>query len=1026
MKKYLALFLAFIGLVATSNGQKLNTFSDDFESYKNNAWLAQNSSIWDTWSGTPSTTGDDVRVTNSDAYSGSKSIYFSAGPGPEDVVLPFGGLHSRGQLFYSAMMKIPTKKTAYFNFQGAASVGTTWAVEVTFKSDATVEFSNLGTGVMFQKTYPQGVWFEIRMYVNLTKNEWHVYIDDNYMGSFSNSVNRASYLDIYPLDTASSFWVDDVSFVHAPPVPNNAGVELLTSPSSAVCGKNDIKVRVVNNGINKLDSVRVYWSLDGVVQSPVYVKTAIDTILSTTGNRLEVTLDSVLNLSKGKHSIKVWTAFPNGAADTLNLDDTLEVTLNAEVRGVSIDYDKPFQGNKGLGTAAWPDTVCAGDTITYGVTPPTGYTNADLGTEWEIKSVNIKSNGVAPKDTQTIKAGSSTNFRLRYMADTSEANSIFKVEISVSVGKGGCDSVLTRYFFVEQLPNTGFTANSPCIGVPVSFTNTSKGPGITKYNWDFGNNTTSTQKSPLKFYNTPGMYNVTLRATAASGCRSTVSQTIIVNAIPEPKFSAINVCDGDSMYFNDSSTISFGKIASYYWDFGDGDTSISQNPSHLYQNTGTFRVRLTLSSDSGCTKRFNKDIEVYSVPAADFSTMNVCEFDSVTFTNASTYVGTDAVTYQWDLGDGNLNTAEHLNHLYGAPGNYSVKLTATTANGCTDSSLTSVEVYPLPVADFSAPNTCLGQPTVLTNNSSVGSGSIIDYKWNLRGQGIVTTKDAENTYPEARVYKVDLWITSTGGCRDSITKSTEVYPVPVAEFEVENVCLGTIVTYDNKSTTTSDSLKYQWFFGDGNVSVMESPANTYTADGTYDVKLLVNTEDGCTDSTEQSVEIYPLPDAGFTFEHKGWGQYDFTPDDADLTSYRWRFGDGGNSEDVSPYHEYATEGDFEVTLTTTDDNGCTAEKTITVPVSTGISEKSQVASPFKVFPNPFSDEVNIAYELKHGGNVTIDVYGLDGKRLVSLVNQKQSVGKYQYQFATPDASGIYMVRMVVDGSVYHERIVKAQ
>ena len=1026
MKKYFTLFFTLIGLVSIVQGQKFKTFSDGFESYKNGSWLAQSSSVWDTWSGTPSTNNDDVKVTTSDAYGGSKSIYFNAGPGPEDVVLPFGGLYDHGQFLYRAMMKVPVGKTAYFNFQGAAAVGTTWSVEVNLEKDSTIDFENTTTGSMFQSTYPQGKWFEMKMYVNLTRNEWHVYIDDDYRGYFTNSINLVSFLDLYPADNDASFWVDDVSFTYAPPSPNNAGIEVLTSPLNAVCGANDLKVRVVNNGNNILDSVRVYWTLDGVKQSPVFVKTAIDTNFSTAGNRLEVTLDSTFNLGKGVHTIKAWTAFPNGVADTLNFDDTLRTTFKAEIRGVNLVRASPFQGKTGAGTAKWPDTVCVGDTLTYGITPPTGYTNADLGTGWAIKSVGIQSKGKSPVDSQTIMPSGNANFRLRYVADVNEGDSIFKIDISVSVGTGSCDTVLTRYFFVNPQPHAAFTATEACVGKGVLFTNKSKGGANNKYLWDFGDNTTSKLMSTSKPYFTAGTYNVTLRVTAPSSCRATVSQNVTIHDIPVSKFSVIDACDSSGVIFNDSSTIGIGSIAKYFWDFGDDDTSNVQNPTHIYDSAGTYKVRLKVTSAEGCTKTSNQLAIVHPVPEASFSGHNVCELDSIMFSNATSYADTDTLTYEWYFDDGNQSTAVNPAHLYGLPGEYSVKMKVKTIKGCIDSALVSVDVYALPVADFSMSNNCLGESTVFTNTSSISSGSITSYDWNLRDGRKATAKDPTHKYSTPGTYSVQLIVTGTGACLDTTTKSVEIYPVPEAQFTLNNVCQDAEVVYDNQSTTTSDTLKYQWDFGDGNTSVAQSPKNIYTKDGTYTVELVVNTEDGCIDSTQESVEIYPLPNAGFTFLDKGFKEYTFTPDDANLLTYKWDFGDGNTSVEVSPDHEYATEGSFEVTLITTDDNGCSSEETVQVSVSTGIAEETHPKSPFEVFPNPFRDEVNIVYQLQKASNVTVEVYGLNGKLLLNLVNQKQSNGKYQYKFNTPEVSGIYMVRMVIDDYVFHERIVKAQ
>lgn len=1026
MKKYLTLFFTLVGLATIVNGQTFKTFSDDFESYKNGAWLSQApSSPWETWSGTPITSGDDVKVTNSDAYSGKNSIYFNAGPGPEDVVLDFGGLYERGQFVYKSMMKIPTGKSAYFNFQGAIAIGTSWAVEVHFESTGALVFDNTSS-TMLQTSYPQGRWFELKVYINLTRNEWNVYIDDDYLGTFSNSINAISFLDIYPEDLNASYWVDDASFIYAPASPDNAGVEALTSPLNAVCGKNEVKVRLVNNGTNVMDSVRVYWMLDGVLQSPVFVKTAVDTGLSTKGHELEVTLNSALNLSKGVHTIKAWTAFPNGVADTLNFDDTLHTSFKAEIRDVNLVRASPFQGKMGKGTLAWPDTVCVGDTLTYGVTPPSGYKNSDLGTGWAIKYLNIQNNSLPPVDSQTIMPVGNANFRLRYVADSSEGDSIFKIDISVSVGTGGCDTVLTRYFYVNPQPHTAFTAAEACVGKGVFFSNKSKGAGSNKYVWDFGDNTTSKLMSTSKPYFNPGTYTVTLKATAPSGCSATAIQNVTIHDIPVSKFSVVDACDSSSVVFSDSSSVATGSITKYYWEFGDGDTSNVQNPTHIYKNPGTYKVRFLVTSDQGCIKASNQETVVHPVPNATFSTNNGCQPDTVVFSNTTSYTGTDSLTYEWDFSDGNQSTAKNPAYLYGSPGNYWVKMKVKTAEGCMDSTQVSVEIYAVPVADFTMTNNCLGDSTGFTNNSSIGSGSITDFEWNFHNGRKSTVKDIFHKYGKPGIFSVELIVTGTGGCMDTTTKDVEVYPVPQAEFTLANVCQDVEVVYDNQSTTTSDTLKYQWNFGDDNTSIAQSPKNIYTKDGTYNVQLLVNTENGCMDSIEKSIEIYPLPEAGFSFIHKGFKQHDFTPTDTSLLTYDWDFGDGNTSTDVSPYHEYATEGNFDVTLSTTDSNSCASEKTIEVSVSTGIAQGDHPTSPFKVFPNPFRNEVNIAYQLQKAGNVTIEVYSLNGKRLTGLVNQKQSKGEYQYKFDTPEASGIYMLRMVVDGYVYHERIVKAQ
>ncbi|MFY0674301.1 MAG: PKD domain-containing protein [Bacteroidia bacterium] len=1020
MRSIITLALALFIFTITANAQKKKSFSDDFESYSNNTWLARTSSTWTTWSGNPTTGGDDVRVTNSDSYSGTKSIYFSPGPGDEDVVLPFGGVHDDGQLIYTSMWHIPKGKSAYFNFQGASSVGSTWAVEVTFQTTGSLGFSN-NNGSMFTTTYPQDKWFEVKIYANISKNEWHVIIDNEYKGKFRNSINKASHLDLFPIDANSSFWVDDVAFNYAPPLPDNAGVEELISPLKPLCGKNDFKVKISNNGINAIDSVKVNWSLNGVLQTPVTIKNKIDSFNTTSASTLEVTLDSTYNLGRGNHLLKVWTSDPNGVADTINLDDTLEIRLYAEVKGGDIDYGSFFQGKKGRGTEAWPDTVCTGDTINYIVNPPAGLSYSDLGTDWFIRKVSFQSNGTAPLDSQSFKSNGTSSFRVQYVADTSEAKDTFKLGITVSLGNG-CDTTLERYFYVNEQPHVEFTANDACLGKLTRFVNTSKAGGANKYLWNFGDNTTARFIGTSKRYTTTGKFSVTLRATAPSGCRATTSQDINVYDIPIPKFLVGDACDSSSIDFLDSSSIVNGSIAKYFWEFGDGDTSNVQNPSHLYDQVGTYTVKLSVTSDFGCTDKLTQDVTVYPAPDAAIALTNGCEPDTISFKNNSIYKGSDALSYEWDFGNGNTSNIENPMYQYGTAGTYLVKMIVTSSNGCTDSSNGSIEIYAVPTADFSVANACLGDTTIFTNNCS---GTITEYNWFLRQGNRSSKENPKVLYSEEGNLSVQLIITAEGGCTDTVSKNVEVFEKPNAAFTLKNACEGSEVIFNNQSSTGSGSLTHSWSFGDGNSSTDLSPAHTFTTEGTYSIELTVTTENNCSDSKTENIEIFPLPNAEFSFEHKGWGQYDFAPDDANLVSYEWNFGDGNTSTDLAPYHEYDAEGDYDVTLKTTDNNSCVSENTSNVSVSTGINDKS-VENRFNVFPNPFTQGLNITYEIEKESLVIAQVYNLNGQLIETLVNQKQIKGKHQVQFNTHDQSGIYMVKLVIDNMVYHQQIVKSK
>ncbi|MBT5089788.1 MAG: S8 family serine peptidase, partial [Flavobacteriales bacterium] len=202
-------------------------FCDDFDSYSNAAYLTQSSSDWTTWSGTGSGTTEDVQITNSLSISPSNSIYFNgqSGGGPSDIVLPFGSFtpYTSGYFDFSANFFVNLGTGAYFNFQAENFTGTTWSLDVHMDNLGNVSFENGGGATVFlTSTYPMNVWFEVRIAVDLTNNNWEIFIDGVSQGSFSNTINKIASLDLYPL-AGHQFYVDDVCYTYSTTPINTSG-----------------------------------------------------------------------------------------------------------------------------------------------------------------------------------------------------------------------------------------------------------------------------------------------------------------------------------------------------------------------------------------------------------------------------------------------------------------------------------------------------------------------------------------------------------------------------------------------------------------------------------------------------------------------------------------------------------------------------------------------------------------------------------------------------------------------------------
>ena len=127
-----------------------------------------------------------------------------------------------------------------------------------------------------------------------------------------------------------------------------------------------------------------------------------------------------------------------------------------------------------------------------------------------------------------------------------------------------------------------------------------------------------------------------------------------------------------------------GAIA-YIWDFGDGsELSNEPNPIHMYEQPGTYNVQFTAIGVGGCEEVVsNGAVEVFRAAVADFASEPAAPAEipvgtEIVFTDRST----DAASWLWDFGDGNMSTEQNPIHLYKLVGTYTVSLTVTDEQGC--------------------------------------------------------------------------------------------------------------------------------------------------------------------------------------------------------------------------------------------------------------------------------------------------------------------------------------------------------
>jgi len=251
----------------------------------------------------------------------------------------------------------------------------------------------------------------------------------------------------------------------------------------------------------------------------------------------------------------------------------------------------------------------------------------------------------------------------------------------------GCSDTLVMYQYIRVLgPVTNFEASafSGCNPFNVTFTDLSL--DALDWSWTFGDGYASTEQSPVHLFQDTGSFIVALVTHDTAGCSSyyQLPQPIVVHPIPVASFSTPDTigCQPFTASFSNSSL--YGD--SSYWEFGDGDTSSNDNPSHVYTVAGSYDVKLITTSQFGCVDTFSYGplvVKETPQPAFTADTTQGCSTLFVNFQNLSENLVQPS--YLWDFGNGLTSTLPDPPAQFTSPGFYTISLTVTNSNACSNS-----------------------------------------------------------------------------------------------------------------------------------------------------------------------------------------------------------------------------------------------------------------------------------------------------------------------------------------------------
>lgn len=582
----------------------------------------------------------------------------------------------------------------------------------------------------------------------------------------------------------------------------------------------------------------------------------------------------------------------------------------------------------------------------------------------------------------------------------------YTVEVS-----GACANGIIDLTILVAEPVVAFfqtNVSSGCSPLEVNFEDRSS--GIYSWQYDIGDTLIKYDLDPATPYQPPPNYpspfsithvyrnttnapivdTVTLLVKNQSGCADIFTKTIVIFPEIHSEFSIPGLSRGCDPLLVEFQNNSSGNTDTWYWDFGDGGSSIDENPQHTFRNlfgpdSIVFETKLIAISPYYCRDTSSHHITVLPYIEANFvfDTVFACTPHQIIITDQS--FGADI--YYWDFGDGTYSTSPGpvISKTYennsDDPVTYTIRLRVENDEGCFDEIAREVIVFPEINASFTPlpAEGCSPFEVEFLNNSTGAENYIWDFGDGGTSNEVKPVHLYErNLMDHDTTYTVSLIAISSEFCRDTTYHNILVHPYIEAVYSVNDItgCHPFIITIENHSIGAD---QYFWDFGDGTPVSNTNEAvfdhlyeNTGNSAVVYTLQLVVINEEGCSDTLITHITVHPEITANFTASaFDGCHPLDVTFTNLSVNAVYnfWDFGDGSSSAESSPDHTFINFGDSDttylVTLTTsTADGECV--KSVQWPVLVHPFVKAEFTVPEVMNCNPFT----VTFEnISTGGSV---------------------------------------------------------
>ena len=314
--------------------------------------------------------------------------------------------------------------------------------------------------------------------------------------------------------------------------------------------------------------------------------------------------------------------------------------------------------------------------------------------------------------------------------------------------------------------------------------------------------------------------------------------------------NVIRLCEGDTAQ---NFAVPIANGSTYNWTISMQNIAIitsGNGTEHILldlNNTGVFWIHVLETNANLCTAEDSILVEVYPNPTPLIyaeSDVFFCEGERVILTSDSIYS-----SLIWNNGGSTQSILADTSGLY--------FIVVADTNGCiATSNGIDVIAYPNPIADFWIDGVCFKSETNLIDSSTISSGNIVSWIWDLGDGSFSSGKNIRHIYKNSDVFDVTIKVISDMGCVDSVTKQLEIFHIPDATFLFNPRTASTLNPEITFTNTTADAFPVLWDFDDGKDTTIENPIHVFSDPGMYDVMLIVADSNNCIDSVSHFITVY--------------------------------------------------------------------------------------------------------------------------------------------------------------------------